>query len=143
MIPVRRCDPEVEKAGTRREQPQAATLGAWVSLDDLIELVAEAYGTDRQALLRRHSRHNEARQILLYLACTWCRGRHALTNLAEQLGPISVGGLTHARYVVAARLAETRATAPPSAPSTSPATPNGNILTAPTARVPTRAGEPR
>ena len=55
-MPVRRCAPEVEKAGTRREHPHAAALGAWVSLDDLIALVAEAYGTDPQALLRRHSR---------------------------------------------------------------------------------------
>ena len=101
-MPVRRCDPEVEKAGTRREHPQAAALGAWVSLDDLTALVAEAYGTDRQALLRRHSRHNEGRQLLLHLACTWRRGRHSVTDLPEQLGPISVGGLTHARDVMAA-----------------------------------------
>ena len=97
------------KASARREQPQAAALGAWVSLDDLIDRVAQAYGTDQQALLRPHSRHNEARQVLLYLACTWCRGRHTLTHLAEQLGPISVGGLTHARYIMSARLAESRA----------------------------------
>ena len=94
-MPVRRCAPEVEKAGTRREHPHAAALGAWVSLDDLIALVAEAYGTEPQP-------DNQGRQVLLYLACTWCRGPHSLTDLAEQLGPISVGGLTHARDVMAA-----------------------------------------
>lgn len=94
-----------QKARLRREQPQAASLGAWVALDTLIELVASAYGCPRQALLRPHSRGNEARQVLLYLACRHGRGRQSLTELAEQLGPISVGGLTHARYVVQARMA--------------------------------------
>ena len=97
------------KAKLRREQPQAAALAAWVPLDDLIQRVAEAYGAERQALLRRHSRGNEARQVLLYLATIYCRGRHSLTELAGSLGPLSIGGLTRARYAMSARLARSAA----------------------------------
>jgi REP element-mobilizing transposase RayT len=95
-----------EKLDSRRELPQAAALGAWTSLDDLVETVAAVYKTEPGLLLRRHSRGNEARQVLLYLACRHCRGREPLRELASRLGPISVGGLTHARYVMAKRLEE-------------------------------------
>jgi len=98
-----------QDAGARREQPQAAALRAWVPLGTLIQLVAEAYRTDRRTLLRPHTRDNEARQVLLYLACIYCRGRSSLTDIGEQLGPISVGGLTHARYITKARMARNAA----------------------------------
>jgi putative transposase len=93
-----------ERPRLRRELPQAAALHAAVPLEELVDHVSKAYATDPQSLLRRHSRGNEARQVLLYLACMHCRGRHSLTELAERLGPITVGGLTHARYVAQARM---------------------------------------
>ena len=61
-----------------------------------------------EQLLRRHSKNNEARQVLLYLAATYCRGQYSLMELGERLGPITVSGLGSARQITARRLRESR-----------------------------------
>jgi hypothetical protein len=39
----------------------------------------------------------EARQILLYLAAVKCRGRYSLSDISEQLGPLTISGLDSVR----------------------------------------------
>jgi hypothetical protein len=55
-------------------------LRAWCGLDQVIKAVVQHYECTEQELMRRHSKNNEARQVLLYLAVTYCRGRYTLTN---------------------------------------------------------------
>ena len=83
-----------EQAKARRERAQAPALGARVSLDAPISRGAKGYGTGRQALLHRHRRRDEPRQVLLCLAHMWWRGGYSLTHLAEEPGAISLGGVT-------------------------------------------------
>ena len=93
------------KASIRHECGQAAALRAWVSLDALLEQVAAAYGVERDAVLRRHSRGNEARQVLLYLAWRYCRGQHAQAEVGERLGGVSRGAVSRAGEIMKTRLA--------------------------------------
>ena len=88
-----------EQAKARREHARAPALGARVSLDVPIHRVVRPYGTNPRALLGRHHRHDDPPQVLVCLAKTWCRGSHSLTHLAEELGPISPGALTHAPHM--------------------------------------------
>jgi chromosomal replication initiation ATPase DnaA len=74
----------------RRESTQQRNLASWHSLEEVIDAVRKAYGIPRPALLRRHNRGCEARQVLLYLAATHCRGRYSLTELGQALGPVSL-----------------------------------------------------
>jgi len=67
------------------------------SLEDVIATVRGAYGVPRNALLRRHNRGCEARQVLLYLAVTHCRGRYSLAELGQALGPIGLAAVSNAR----------------------------------------------
>jgi len=53
---------------------------------------------------RRYNRGFEARQVLLYLAATYCRERYRLCELADELGRLAVGGICAARYKVSERL---------------------------------------
>lgn len=93
-----------ENLDVRRESSQHRRLAAWVSLEQVIALVARTYGTSRKQLLRRHNRGCEARQALLYLAATHCRGRYSLTELGQQLGPVSLAAVSNARAKMARRL---------------------------------------
>jgi len=86
-----------ENLDIRRESSQHRNLSSWVSLEDVIEAVRKAYGATRPALLRRHNRGCEARQVLLYLAATHCRGRYSLAELGQALGPISLAAVSNAR----------------------------------------------
>jgi len=71
----------------------------------VIDAVQKAYGISREALLRRHNRGCEARQVLLYLAATYCRGRYSLTELGQALGPISLAAVSNARSKLSQRMA--------------------------------------
>jgi len=92
-------------ARVRGEQGQARALASWVSLEDLVARVANAFDTEPSELVRRWSRSNTGRQVLLYLACRHCRGRYLLTDLAERLGGITLGALSRARQLMEQRLA--------------------------------------
>jgi len=52
-------------ARVRREQGQAPALASWVSLEDLLARVADAFDTEPSELVRRWSRNNTGRQVLL------------------------------------------------------------------------------
>ena len=57
-----------ENVNTRSESQQRRKLQGWCSLGEVKAAVAGEYGCDEGELLRRHSRSNEARQVLLYMA---------------------------------------------------------------------------
>ena len=67
-------------------------------------MVTGDYGCDEADLMRRHSRNNEARQVMLYLAVSCSRGRYRLAELAERCG-ITTGALTRAREIMLQRMA--------------------------------------
>lgn len=92
----------------RRESVQERALRAWCSLAQLTQLVAEAYGCYAHELLRTCSRHNETRQVLLYLTSIYCRGRYSLAESGMRLGPITVSGLGSAREIMKQRLRASR-----------------------------------
>ena len=93
-----------EDINVRSESGQHRTLQAWCSLAEVKEAVRAAYGCREEMLLRRRSRNNEARQVLLYLAGMYCRGRQTLSELGLQLGPITVAALSRARNVMSRRI---------------------------------------
>ena len=93
-----------ENVNLRSESGQGRKLRAWCSLDEVKMAVADEYGCGESELLKRHNRGNEARQMLLYMAATHCRGRYTLSELGLKLGPITVGALSHARSLMAGRI---------------------------------------
>ena len=93
-----------KNVNVRRESSEQRALASWLSLDELVGLVMTHYGCERQELMRRHNRGFEPRQVLLYLAAMYCRGRYSLCKLADELGHLTVGGLCAARYKLSKRL---------------------------------------
>ena len=93
-----------ENVNVRRESTEQRALASWVSFEEVMGLVAEHYGCDMGELLRRHNRGSEARQVAMYLVATFCRGRCSLSDLADKLGNLTVGGLCAARYRISGRL---------------------------------------
>lgn len=94
-----------ENIEVRRESSQHRKLASWVSLDQVIEAVGKVYRCRKSQLLRRHNRGFEARQALLYLAATHCRGRYSLAELGKRLGPVSLAAVSNARTKMAKRMA--------------------------------------
>jgi hypothetical protein len=70
----------------------------------VVRAVESAYGVPEKELRRKSNRGCEARQVLLYLAAIHCRGGYALSEIAEQLGPLTISGLDSARTKMMARL---------------------------------------
>jgi len=93
-----------ENVNLRRESSEHRALASWVSFEDMVGLVMQCYDCGRDELLRRHNRGFAARQVLLYLTATYCRGRYSLSDLAERLGGMTVGGLCASRYKMSRRL---------------------------------------
>ncbi|OPZ27918.1 MAG: Transposase IS200 like protein [Lentisphaerae bacterium ADurb.BinA184] len=106
---VRRSVSQVaHDVNARAQSSQRRRLDAWCTPAQVRAAVTAAYRCDEQDVLRPHSRGNEARQVLLYLTATCCRGRHSLSELGLQLGPITVAALSRARARMAARLRESK-----------------------------------
>ena len=93
-----------ENIEVRRESSQHRKLASWVSLEQVITAVGKTYRCPKSQLLRRHNRDCEARQALLYLAATHCRGRYSLTELGKRLGPVSLAAVSNARTKMARRM---------------------------------------
>jgi len=87
----------------RRELGQNARLLSWIDVTSLTKRVADFYGVPRNSLLKRHSRNNEPRQALLYLASKYSRGQCSLTEIAHECN-LTVGGLCRAREVMEQRI---------------------------------------
>jgi hypothetical protein len=85
-----------EKAATLEGLHRAAR-DQWLRASQSIA-VAARYGCESQDLLRRHRRGDQARQVLLDLAATCCRGRHSLTEIGQWFGGLPVGGVCSGRY---------------------------------------------
>lgn len=94
-----------ENLDIRRESSQHRKLSSWVLLEDVVDAVRKAYDSPRRALLRRHNRGCEARQVLLYLAATHCRGRYSLAELGKALGPVSLAAVSNARANILRKMA--------------------------------------
>jgi len=90
----------------RRELGGHAKLAASVPLEKVVLAVSKSYDTTTSGILRKHSRNNEARQVLLYLACKYCRGRNSMSELGEKLGPVTVGALSCSRFNMAKRISK-------------------------------------
>jgi REP element-mobilizing transposase RayT len=92
-----------ENVAVRQELGRNARVLSWVSAEDLISAVCEAWGVDRGYVLRRHSRGNEARQVLLYLLFLYARGRHTVAELGTLCG-VSGEGIARAHQLLEIRL---------------------------------------
>ena len=75
-------------------------------MEDVIAAVEVAYDCSRQGLLRRYNQGCEARQVLLYLAATHCRGRYSLTELGERLGPVGLAAVSNTRRSMLRKMEE-------------------------------------
>jgi hypothetical protein len=92
-----------QKANLRREKAQAGVLARCVPLAAVRRAVSEEYGVGADVLSQKGVRGSEARQCLIYLASTWCRGRQTLTRVSESVG-LSLGGLTSGAHKFRQRL---------------------------------------
>ena len=93
-----------ENLDLRRESSQHRRLSSWQSLESVLAAVGGAYDSGAEEMLRRHNRNCEARQVLLYLAATLCRGRYSLAELGQRLGPVSLAAISNARAKMVRRL---------------------------------------
>ena len=82
--PITICFDAIEKR-CNREKVQVHKLIRWVNIDDLIDKVSTYYEVGSGRLLQRLSRNNEGRQVLLYMAGKYCRGRYTLGEIADKL----------------------------------------------------------
>ena len=73
------------KVNMPRELAERGRLKASFEMETLISAVTGSYGVKEDRILLRNSRDNESRQVLMYLACRFCRGRYSLTEIADRL----------------------------------------------------------
>ena len=97
----------VENKERRRSLGAHDRLARWVSFDKLLETVCTAYGVDKSHALASWSRNNEARRVLIHLACRHCRGRYTLRELAD-LCRMTTGALTRASTIMRSRISADR-----------------------------------
>jgi hypothetical protein len=69
----------------------------------VLRAVSEEYGVGADVPSQKGVRGSEARQCLIYLASTWCRGTQTLTRVSESVG-LSLGGLTSGAHKFRQRL---------------------------------------
>ncbi len=86
-----------EKPNFLGEQVQAKKISSWVQFESLVSFISEVYKVRSEDLLIPYQRGSEARQILIYLALKYCRGRYSLTEISQKLG-MTLGGLSSRRY---------------------------------------------
>ena len=76
------------KAWERREQPQATSLLAVASVEEIARVVGEEYRISSSALLKMHSPHHEARRMVIAMAYRLNSGVRAIKKLGDELGGI-------------------------------------------------------
>ncbi len=81
-----------EKINIKRKHIQENQLRSWLNLDDLILVVGRAFNTGSKQILQRHNRESDGRQVAMYLAAIYCRGRCSLTEISEYFNA-SLSGL--------------------------------------------------
>lgn len=87
----------------KREQPAFAPARRSVPFDAVARCVGRVCRVDPDSLLTLREADRQARQLLVYGVCCYCRGGESLTALARRFG-ISLSGLTMARDRVAESL---------------------------------------
>ncbi len=92
-----------EKTNIQRERCQENRLRSWISLDDVILSTGKFFDIGIELILRRHNREGDARQVAMYLATCYCRGRYSLTEISEYFN-LSISGLGSARTKFKTRL---------------------------------------
>lgn len=97
-----------ENLNIRRELGTKAKLISSIDVKKVINAVCRHYKVETDYVLMKNSRNNEARQVLLYLACKYCRGRYSLSELGKILGHLTVGALTRSRYNMAVKIKDNK-----------------------------------
>jgi REP element-mobilizing transposase RayT len=92
-----------DKDNVRRELAEHGRIKSSFAINELIAAVVDSYRIAEDRVLLKNSRDNEPRQVLMYLACRFCRGRYSLTEIADGLN-VSLGGLTRSRYNMEKRI---------------------------------------
>jgi REP element-mobilizing transposase RayT len=87
----------------RREQPAFARARQSVPFEAVARCVGQVCGVKPDSLLALRGADRQARHLLVYGVCHYCRGGESLTALAQRFG-ISLSGLTMARDRVARSL---------------------------------------
>jgi REP element-mobilizing transposase RayT len=87
----------------QREQPAFARARQSVPFEAVARCVGQVCGVNPDSLLTLRQADRQARQLLVYGVCRYCRGAESLTALARRFD-ISLSGLTMARDRVAASL---------------------------------------
>ena len=86
-----------EGINDRRETGRNEKIISSLTFEALLNAVTEEYHIESSLLLTPNYRH-EARQVLIYMAGNYCRGRYSLSELCCMLGPISLGGMSGGIY---------------------------------------------
>jgi len=84
------------RSADRREQPAFDRARQSVSVDTLAGWVAAVYKCRPEKLFTLGDSDRQARCLLMYGACRYCRGAESLSSLAPRFG-VSLSGLTMAR----------------------------------------------
>jgi len=84
------------RSADRREQPVFDRARQSVPLDVLAGWIGQVYGRRPESLFAWEGSDRQARRLLMYGACRYCRGGESLTSLARRFG-VSLSGLTMAR----------------------------------------------
>jgi len=85
-----------QNKATRKEQPSLWKLQQPLSSEDVTKAVGEICGVDVDVIKQSKGRHSEARRLLIYCMCKYCRGKHSLSDISQEFS-VSVSGLTQAR----------------------------------------------
>jgi REP element-mobilizing transposase RayT len=97
-----------EKLNIKRELGAKSKLISSASLDTVVAAVCKFYKVETEYVMKKHSKNNEARQVMLYLACKYCRGKYTLSEIGSNLGPLTIGSITRSRYNIEKSLKENK-----------------------------------
>lgn len=83
----------------RRELGEYCQMSSSYDFNTVSDAVSQSYKMSLEKLLKKNTRNNDARQVLIYLASRYCRGKYSLTQLAEFFN-LTVGGFCRNRYII-------------------------------------------
>jgi hypothetical protein len=76
-----------------------------VAVEPVAEAVGEKFAVEVEQLVRKRSKHRQARRFLLALCYDLFGGRESLAELGAKLGPVSAAALCRNRKIVEDELA--------------------------------------
>lgn len=86
------------------EQPGSRKLIKKISVYKIMDQVCETFTVERKHLLKRRSNAQEARMVLIELCCRYLLFYKSLREIGQELGGLTVGGMSHARERLKERL---------------------------------------